>query len=136
MTNLIWNDSYTVGVQEIDDQHKKLFSIINSRFDLMKNAENDEKLKAVLKELSDYASYHFSTEEKYFQQFQYEKSQIHISQHDAYKDTMQTYSVKLNSENKLIVAYELMDFLVSWWINHVTGADQEYKECFASHGLK
>jgi hemerythrin len=136
MTNLIWNDSYTVGVKEIDDQHKKLFGIINSRFDLMKNAENEETLKAVLKELSDYAVYHFVTEEKYFQQFQYENTQEHIRLHEAYKDKVQLYTVRLDTENKLTVAYELMDFLVNWWLHHVTGADQEYKACFASHGLK
>jgi len=136
MTNLIWNDSYTVGVKEIDDQHKKLFTIINSRFDLMQNANSEEKLKAVLQELSDYASYHFQTEEKYFHQFNYVKTLEHVDQHEAYKKVMQGFTEKLQIENKLTVAYALMDYMVSWWIHHVTGADQEYKECFASHGLK
>jgi len=136
MTTLVWNDSYLVGVKEIDDQHKKLFTIINSRFDLMKNAENEEKLKEVLQELNDYASYHFSTEEKYFQQFQYEKTQEHTSLHNSYKDAMQLYTIKLNSENKILVAYELMDYLVGWWIHHITDEDQKYKQCFTSHGLK
>lgn len=136
MTNLIWNDTYSVGVKEIDDQHKKIFTIINSRFDLMKNADNDEKLKAILKELSDYASYHFATEEQYFMQFSYDKTIEHIAHHDAYKKAMQEFTLKLTNENKLVVAYALMDYLVGWWINHVTGADQEYKDCFAKHGLK
>lgn len=47
-----WSDSYLIGVQEIDLQHKKLISIANELYDVVageeenykeKNAENPEK---------------------------------------------------------------------------------------------
>jgi hemerythrin len=136
MTNLIWNDSYTVGVKEIDDQHKFLFSLINSRFDLMKNTDSDDRLKVVLQELNAYVFTHFETEEKYFRKFNYAKTDEHILLHETYKKAVDGYTRRMNSENKIVIAYELMDFLVNWWLHHVTGADQEYKECLASHGLK
>jgi hemerythrin len=136
MPNITWNDTYSVGMQEIDDQHKKLFTILNSRFDQMRNVNTIDTLETVLRELNDYASYHFATEEKYFLEYHYGKTEEHILQHNAFRESIQKFSERYRTENKQNVAFEIMDFLVDWWLHHVTGADQEYKQCFTSHGLK
>ena len=58
-----WNDTYSVGIKIIDEQHKKFFSIINTLFDAMKEGKGDELVETVLKELQDYVIYHFQSED-------------------------------------------------------------------------
>jgi hemerythrin len=33
-------------------------------------------------------------------------------------------------------AFDLIDFLEDWLINHLLDMDQKYKKCFHDHGLK
>ena len=60
-----WSDEYLLGVPEIDQQHKKLVAIANELYDVVLGSEADFKAKmpVVLKTLTDYTKYHFSTEE-------------------------------------------------------------------------
>ena len=46
-----WSDSYLIGVQEIDLQHKKLISIANELYDVVAGEEENykEKMPKILK---------------------------------------------------------------------------------------
>ncbi len=81
MDFLSWNESMSVNIEEIDNQHKEFIGIINTLFEAMKVAKGYEVLDDVLNKLVDYAHYHFNTEEKYFEKFEYSDSQLHKDEH-------------------------------------------------------
>jgi hemerythrin-like metal-binding protein len=76
-----WSDHLSVGVDVIDDQHKKLVSIINRLYDAMKNRKGSEILGDVLSELVDYTKYHFTAEEALMKDNAYPDYQSHKSSH-------------------------------------------------------
>ena len=69
MAFLDWDDSLSVNVTEIDDQHKKLIGTLNDLYDAMDDGKGNDVLGKILKELTDYTVYHFQTEENYFKKF-------------------------------------------------------------------
>lgn len=65
ITKIEWNDSYLLGVPEIDQQHKHLIAIANELYDVATGDESvyETKMPVILKKLTDYTVYHFSMEE-------------------------------------------------------------------------
>ncbi|MBI5306626.1 hemerythrin family protein [Candidatus Wolfebacteria bacterium] len=134
MSLINWENSYSVGVNEIDVQHKNLFNLINSLYDAMNQSKETNILNSVMKNLIDYADYHFKTEEKYFDQFNYEKKEIHKEQHKVYQEKISQFVKKMENE-KNIIAFDILDFLEDWWLQHINKSDKEYAECFHKHRL-
>ncbi len=132
---LIWEDKYSVGVEEIDNQHKHLFEIVNEIFDGMGKGMTEEKLLKIISALVEYKKGHFETEEKYFVKFNYENTGEHVKQHH-YFDSRIEEIIKKHQGDVDGLAFELVDFIEDWLIVHLMEADQKYKECFAEHGLK
>lgn len=53
------------GIDQIDEEHRKLFSLINEAVELPKEARTPQTVKNILEHLSDYAVNHFAHEEAY-----------------------------------------------------------------------
>ncbi len=131
---LKWESIYSVNVKEIDNQHKKLFSIINHLFEIKKDFSKKNAIK-VIKELKDYGIYHLNTEEKYFKKFNYQDKKLHILQHDMYKEKIIEFEEKINKSKEITVFKELTEFLRNWWLNHIQNSDQQYSKFFNQKGL-
>lgn len=129
---LKWDASYSVGVKELDDQHKKLIDIINELDHAGGNREGNVK---VLNALVAYTKDHFSTEELYFRQYDFEKTDEHIQEHLDLIDEVEKLIYQFAISESLDVQ-KLMKFLNAWLIDHIQGADQEYVACFKENGLK
>lgn len=127
---------YNLGLEEIDPQHQKLIGIINRLYDAMQSSTEKELLGTILKELKDYADYHFSTEEKHFEEFDYKDKEEHIKSHNSYKEKIEQFSKEFENNESNMLPFELIDFLGEWWTGHILGADRKYVECFHEHGLK
>ncbi len=130
-----WKDSYSVGVKQIDEQHKKLFSHINNLYSSMKEGKDKQMLSKLLNDLADYVNYHFSTEEKYFEEFNYAEKDKHLSQHKQYTDKIKSFQ-EAYAKNQRFLSFEIIDFLEDWILGHVTGEDMKYTKCFNDNGLK
>lgn len=132
---LEWEDMYSVDVEQIDNQHKRLFEIINELAELLNINASKTDLNAIIDKLMEYKKFHFATEEKYFKDFDYEKTDEHISSHRSFDNKIKEIKVRCGDDFYLL-GYELIDFLEDWLIGHLMTADQEYKACFKAHGLK
>lgn len=135
MPLLTWEQKHSVGVKELDDQHKKLFEIINRLFDAMQASKDITELNAVLADMDDYAHYHFATEEKYFDQFDFEDKEAHIAQHRAFDEKAENF-IKKNALGDSTLSFDVLDFLEDWWLGHINNVDKQYTKCFNEHGLK
>lgn len=133
MSLLIWKQEYALGIAEIDEQHKKMFSIINDLFTAMKESDG-EVLKKVLGELIDYADYHFSTEEGYFKELEYPEKEAHIKTHQLYREKVMGFVLEYKDGERLL-PYEILDFLEDWWVGHITGVDRQYVDTFHKGGI-
>lgn len=135
MPLLTWEQKHSVGVKELDDQHKKLFEIINRLFDAMQASKDITELNAILADMDDYAHYHFATEEKYFDQFNFEDKEAHTAQHRAFDEKAENF-IKKNALGDSTLSFDVLDFLEDWWLGHINNVDKQYTKCFNEHGLK
>lgn len=138
MEKFIWKEENSVGVKEIDEQHKHFFEITNGIIGLTtkENLTKEEVIKS-LQELGDYAFYHLSTEESYFDKFKYQDAPLHINAHNEYREAVNEYFVKMNSQNVDIkkLAEEMSAYSGNWLLAHITVVDKQYTKFFNEHGL-
>jgi hemerythrin len=132
---LEWEDKYSVGVEELDNQHKRMFAVINELLDSINTNSTEEHLGNIIEALIKYKMFHFETEEKYFKEFNYDGATEHIQKHKEFNDKLNQLKEKY-PEYSIEFAFELVDFLEDWLINHLMIIDQKYIKCFHEHGLK
>jgi hemerythrin-like metal-binding protein len=133
---LIWTKEYSVGVKELDDQHKELISIVNEMYEAVESAEvNINVIGDILKKIAAFADYHFATEEKYFDEFNYAFKEEHKAEHRKLKDEIARLS-EMHRLQDISVFVQLISFLNGWIEEHLMHQDMKYVRCFREHGLK
>ncbi len=78
-----WNNHFNIGVDSIDNAHRKLFSIVRKLIHLSKD-ENNGRWACIegIKYFKNYAIDHFTDEEAYMQSIGYKGYEIHKRLHD------------------------------------------------------
>ncbi len=135
MAFLNWDDSLSVKIDSIDEEHKKLIGLINDFYQDIYTKSPREKIRETVKGLKDYTALHFSTEEKYMQKFDYPEYENHKQEHDHFVQRVLDYEERLN-DGKFIVSIEITNFIKDWIQNHIKGTDQKYTEYFIERGIK
>lgn len=130
-----WKDEYAIGIEMIDEQHKKLFAIAQEAEDLLdlpsKMDKFDEAMKLV-QDLKDYVDFHFAAEEEVLKEIEYDKFFKHCIYHHDF--VIKIRSMRLddldNHQEEHIRA--LLNLLNTWLLSHVTREDilwaKDYKE--------
>ena len=135
MTLINWNDSLSVGVAEIDRQHKNLIAMINELDNAMRVGKGKDVIGRIVDDLIIYTATHFRIEEKYFAQFGYPGAEKHKKEHAAFVKKVADFNNGFG-KGKLALTTEVMSFLSDWLKNHIMGTDKEYTNFFNEKGLK
>jgi len=135
MAFLKWNDSLSVKITSIDDQHKKLIELINKFYEQVSHRTNDENISILIKGMKDYTQMHFDNEEKYMMQFNYPNYADHKKEHDFFISKVVELEEKFN-KGKVILTFEITSFLKIWIKNHIQGSDKKYSDFFIRNGVK
>lgn len=132
MTIIEWNDSFSVNVDKLDRQHKKLVEILNELGDAMKHGKGIDELGRLINNLALYAAKHFETEEMYFNRFQYPGAGSHRKEHATFLTKAAEFQYGLNNS----VTLNAIHFLKHWLITHIQETDKKYSTFFNENGLK
>lgn len=133
MERIAWSDTFSVGVQELDDQHKKLVGMINRLIDEQKELTQPETIADLITEMTDYALEHFRAEEYLMAEYGYEKKNEHVEIHQQFIKKTQEFMVAAAGPNLLSKA--LLEFLKSWLVSHILNEDMQYKLLFQQKGV-
>ncbi|MEZ7890820.1 MAG: bacteriohemerythrin [Candidatus Wallbacteria bacterium] len=143
MLKFNWENSFSIGIVEIDLQHKKFIDIINDLIESMNNFLDMASVEQNFERLMNYTAWHFGTEEEYMEKFEYPELDIHKAEHNRIfqkivKIQEQFFqSTALSDENeKMKVLFDLSGFLFEWLIKHIQQSDFKYAELFRKNGLK
>ena len=134
MAFIDWNDTYSVGVVKIDNQHKRLVQIINELSDAMGAGKGKEVLGNVLKELIAYVNTHFKTEEEMMVQFGYEEYENHRYEHEKLTDEVKRFFDDYQA-GKAPLSTQIMNFLRSWLMDHIVVKDKKFGKFLNSKGV-
>ena len=120
-----WDSFYSVQVEEIDEQHKKLIQLINKMYDAMRNGKGNDVLGAVLSELVEYTKYHFAAEENLLLEHSYPELEAHKKIHADLTARVKTYKDQFECGNDSS-AMDIMLFLSNWLNVHILEVDKIY----------
>jgi hemerythrin len=123
-----WKDEYRIGIDEIDEQHKKIFNIANEAYELLKNEfyyDKYDRIIELLEELKDYAKFHFSFEEDYMLSIKYKGYFSQKVAHDDFIDKINSFDLNAIDENQDQYILEILDFIVDWISQHILGSDKQ-----------
>lgn len=118
---LVWQERYNLGVEIIDKEHKKLFSILNKLFDFGKQEEKSQWVcQEAIKYFKDHAIQHFADEEAYMLSIDYKGLEMHRRIHRNFRDrTLPALERELELTN---YSEESIDHFLSvcagWLIGH------------------
>ncbi len=135
MSLIQWNETLSVRVEEIDNQHKRLITYINELNEAMASGKGKEILGLLLDGLVKYTQEHFETEEKYFAQFGYPKAAQHIQEHKSLAEKVKSFKENFD-KGTIGLSIPVMNFLSSWLTIHIQGSDKDYSAFFNEKGLK
>ncbi len=125
----VWKDEYSVGVQVLDNDHKKLIRLLNVFQTAYDYEMGDLYEEYALKELMAYTKYHFEREEKLMEDSGYPEFENHKKQHarkiSEINEHIDTYYLKGQ-----VCLYDLSMYLEKWLINHINGTDKKYSKFF------
>lgn len=132
---ITWGPKYYIGLNTIDNQHKRLVELINETYRNFGSNKNKQKLKKVIIDLLDYTIYHFGEEEKYFKEFGYQEYGPHKAKHEEFISKMKKFKQDIESGDST-VSFEIIEYLKDWLINHILKNDVQYVPFLKEHGIK
>ena len=135
MVFMEWTENFSVKVPSIDEQHKKLFGLINDFYSGFNEKSIKERMTELIKGLKDYALYHFSTEEKYMEMYNSPGYKNHKKEHEIFIEKIADISERYES-GRLVVSLEITNFMKDWLTNHILGTDKKYSQLFIEKGVK
>ncbi|MGB4600421.1 MAG: bacteriohemerythrin [Trichlorobacter sp.] len=131
---IVWSNSYSVKVSQMDQEHQRLIDIINNLYVAMRSGRSTEAIGSILDELVAYTKTHFSHEEQLMQQANYEGLAEQKRSHEALVAQLNEILVKYH--NGTALGQEIMNFLKNWLINHIQGLDKKYGPAMHKKGIK
>jgi len=125
MAYMQWGDQYMIGIKEIDAQHEQLFELVNRMHAAVVNGDYPSVGEKILEDLIDYVLEHFTTEERLFEAEGYPQYEEHKQQHDLLARQVLEIQEDFKAK-KIMLTFELLDFLSDWLKNHTTDSDLQY----------
>jgi hemerythrin len=129
---VVWLQAYSVHVEEIDREHRVLFSIVNRIADLYESGSND--VFPVLQDLVQYAMNHFHSEHTVMLKSSYPAFVKHSKEHNLFIEKAQTFLRDYETKDKQLV-YNMLQYFRNWLFQHTTNIDMKYGEHLASKGM-
>jgi hemerythrin len=135
MEKIMWDESFSVGVRDLDEQHKQIVIIINTLIEMSNIKVDSEIISDTLTKMTRYALDHFNKEEHYMLEYGYPGYSLQKSQHQEFKKKTADFCIGTMVYTET-VPIEIFEFLKSWWTNHILQEDMKYKEFFNERGLR
>jgi hemerythrin len=132
MPLLAWSSKYSVGVEEMDRQHRVLISLLNDLHEAMLHGKAQGMTGPLLQKLVDYTRKHFSSEEAMLAAAGYAGLAMHRMKHRDLIKQVEEY-VARHKRGDVAVNVQLMNFMRDWLITHIQQTDCEYGPCVNKH---
>jgi len=131
MSLMTWTSAMSVGVPELDEDHRVLFRIINQLAESKAKDDRSGILRQSLYSLLRYAEFHFAREEKVLTACDFPGMTHHKQEHRAFTGRMQELAKSLDDDElpaTEVVSEELLTYLKDWLNHHILIEDMSYRK--------
>ncbi len=122
MSFFVWQSKYSVGVPEIDREHKRLFEVAGLLHTAMLAGKGKESERAALSELIRYTAEHFRHEEAVMRRYNYADLAAHHAKHEAFTKTVLEFQAKYES-GAACLSVHMLQFVRTWLVEHIGSED-------------
>lgn len=119
-------DEYRLGLNNIDEQHAKLFELGAEAYNLLKDRYSIDKydrIVEIIKELGDYTETHFKDEEAYMESIKYPRLFIQKVEHAEFIKAVAAVDFNKIDENQDEYIMEILNFIARWLTEHIIKED-------------
>jgi hemerythrin len=120
MTVVQWTEAMSVGVEVLDNDHKRIIHLINGLH------YDDAGFAELFNELLDYTNSHFEREEAHLEAIGYPGLDAHRVQHDSFADQVASMLKTVRNESAGDTGLRVADFLWTWLKSHILIEDLKY----------
>ena len=120
--DIVWGEILRVGVDEIDEDHRKLVNIFNILNHAVMEGESQEYLAAILDELINCTVWHFSHEERLMLKHRYAGMEEHKAEHQELIRSASELKQAILQADKASVNRQI-ESLERWLTEHIFATD-------------
>ncbi len=137
MAQLQWNDSLSIGVGPIDEQHKAWIDRYNSLASAIETRQGPRRVAETLGFLVDYTAFHFAAEEKHMSASGYPGLGEHQARHGELQAALGRLVDDFQEEGAThILADFLQTFLGNWLVDHIQSVDVRFGAHLRDEGIE
>ncbi|MBL0312648.1 MAG: hemerythrin family protein [Holophagaceae bacterium] len=123
MPYFLWSPELSIGIKEIDLQHKSLIQAVNALYDAFQSEEGERDLSWIIHFLANYTVEHFATEEALMERIGYPRFNEHLRLHEELLQQVGAFLAKFNAGTAGI-SEDLLEFLKQWLLVHIGSEDK------------
>lgn len=118
-----WNSDFAVGIEEIDNQHKKIFEHLLALENSVTKRDPWHILHFFVNQLRDYMKFHLAVEEALMEIVRYPGRADHCELHARLVEQLDQLEEQLKHKAS---GEKLVGFFEDWFLRHVLAGDRAY----------
>lgn len=129
MRTIEWTEDMSVGLAQLDDDHKGLIAILNRLYDAAQGGGPEDGAAATraLQALADYTDRHFGREEAVLEAVGYGDLAGHRAAHADFVEELNELAAAFDARRDPALAADLAAFLQRWLTHHILVEDMAYR---------
>ncbi|HNP64047.1 MAG TPA: hemerythrin family protein [Woeseiaceae bacterium] len=120
-----WNDSFLIGIEELDHEHEVLIDNINQLHEELIGNENKSELRKCLGEIYVRMQAHFALEEHVMKENDYEFFDEHKREHEEFLESYTECMVQFLNGADILSRNPIDECLKQWVMEHITTSDRK-----------
>jgi len=122
MTALTWNDTFSVGVEPLDDEHRELFGLLAALEAATTQRLQPESAARLLRKLEEATRTHFAREEAVMRAAKYPGLTLHSANHLRLMEKLEAFMARHGHGGQALNRHAI-NFLGDWLVNHIQTDD-------------
>jgi hemerythrin len=131
--HVTWTAALSVGIDEIDAQHRELFRRIDAFLGALAEKRAREELQPLTRYLREYVRIHFVEEQRMMEFSFYPGLGEHLMEHQHFEGELERLADELDGTGPTYgLARQLVALLVDWLERHVSTTDKRFGSFLAA----
>lgn len=134
MEHVVWDESMSVGIGILDNDHRRLLEMFNGLLKTGVSTKSKDDLIPLVEGLRDYTNVHFRREEAFMERHGFPDLEAHKAAHRYFVDEVEKLSGELGGGHTMMLRIDLILLLKEWLIEHIQTTDKQYQPFLVSEG--
>jgi hemerythrin-like metal-binding protein len=120
-----WDDSFLIGIEELDHEHKRLIDDINRLYEELARHDERSEIEKSLGNIYARMHAHFALEEHVMREHKYKFFDEHKREHDELLDSYTEYMLRYLNNTGTSSSTLIEDTLRHWIVTHIITSDKK-----------